>query len=115
MSDPIEKVAQAIFAFDEHWCRLGADVWETAPAAQKEKCRRMAMAAVKALREPTEAAKYKGDIAFQKAYGPSRGIDHGESIGPVGTENIADVWRAMIDALLEDQPTPTRTSRYRLR
>lgn len=73
----IERVARALAEEDGDLYEANAVFWKG-----------MARAAIKAMREPTEAMERAGDIP---------GWDDAVSIG-----HSADVWRAMIDAALSE-------------
>ena len=86
MSEIVDRIAQAIFAKDEHWLVLGGDVWEKAPRIQREKCIRQAIAALNETRKPTEAMC---QAAYEKAGCPS------------DWQGFEEMWGAAIDAALK--------------
>lgn len=92
MSEMIERVAKAIYEEDDPWHK--AWPWPNLNESQgsPEPYRRIAAAAIKAMREPTMDMVQRG----------------AEDADPVGCclmapSNAADVWRIMIDAALKGE------------
>lgn len=92
MSDQtmIERMGRAIFSYDVHYRSRGGDVWETAPSDHRDRCLKQARLVLTAMREPTESME-KADTDFGNISGYLDGFD------------AKMVWRAMIDAALEDE------------
>ncbi len=97
MTEMVERVARAICEADsEPWDELGETGADNAPFPySKEMYRKLARAAIAAMREPTEGMNAAGAL-------PWRWTTHEAPPGlelPFGWTN-ADTWRVMIDAAL---------------
>ena len=96
MSDMVEKVARAIDpeAFDlPRDTRGAAQKWRLRTA----KARKLARAAIEAMREPTEAMCRTGESS-KGASSPESWVD-----GSYTPENVELIWKDMIDAALKGE------------
>jgi len=88
MSDMLEKVALGI-------CAVSSTHGVPCIPPACELCTREARAAILAMREPTEAMVSAGEITgTESEIGDDRITDY----------DLADVWKAMIDHILAEQP-----------
>ena len=98
MGEMVERVAESLFV--QHYFPAPA-LWDGEPEQRKQFYRDMARAAIKAMREPTEAMIVAGTLADWVGEAESReGLsimpndDYGTPIG---------IWPEMIDAALGEQ------------
>lgn len=92
----IERVARAILAAHDHTTNDGAiGGFETMTPDWQECYRGMALAAIEALRVPTEAMEFAGHEPIETSTGYVDGQLYWDAEGPY------HVWQAMIDAALK--------------